>query len=454
MDFVTIFFLLIPLIALYVRTPSGVIPAHTAALDLGETVLLSALYFAAALLVFRIYLARRLAKARKGSGEVTLKAGRANNIFVYGLTALFFVEIHVLRIKESFETLFFSSEVFLISDLLLLSPFLLPFLLFRANTSLVLLESRGIQATWRSEFLRQCRTVGILLLPQLLYLNLYRTIVSDVPGLDRWFEAHPLYGFVVAGTLLFILFVLSPFFIRLLFARIELAQHPAGPELAPRLSALANRSGIALDRVFVWLTGKRRIANAAVSGLFGRQRTVFLTDHLLSSLNSDEVVAVVAHEVGHARLKHLFFNFLLAMTSGIFVIWGLVLLAGMVHSQEEVGIVVIGLEIIYIFLVFGAFARRFEKQADLYAAYVTGSPRTVASALLRLAATNHVSVRRGSITHPSIHARVQRLGRLLERYGTDLSRPIRRAKLANGATAVFLVVAFALTIFLLDYLPL
>jgi len=454
MDFVTIFFLLVPLIALYVRTPSGPVPAEAALLDLGEALLLSALYFSAALLVFRIYLARRLAKARGGAGEATLKAGRANNFFVYGLTGLFFLEVHLLRLKESFEALFFSSELFVISDLILLAPFLVPFLLFRANTSHVVLQLRGIATTYRAELLRQCRTVGILLLPQLLYLNLYRTIVSDIPGLDRWFEQHPLYGFVVAGTLLFILFVLSPYFIRLLFARIELNQHPAGPALGPRLSDLAQRTGIALDRVFVWLTRQRRIANAAVSGLFGRQRTVFVTDHLLASLNSDEVLAVVAHEVGHAKLKHLYFNFLLAMTSGIFVIWGLVLAADVVQSQEEVGFLVIALELVYIFFVFGSFARRFEKQADLYAAYITGSPRIVGSALLRLASANQISVRRGSITHPSIHARVERLGKLHEKYGNDLTRPLRRAKFANGVIAFLFVAAFAGTIFLLDYLPL
>jgi Zn-dependent protease with chaperone function len=235
---------------------------------------------------------------------------------------------------------------------------------------------------------------------------------------------------------------------------VNLADYPGGAELAPALESLARRTGVALDRVHVWLTRERKIANAAVSGLFRRQRAVFLTDYLLKRLSRDEIVAVVAHELGHAKFHHLVFNFLLAIMSGVFVIWGIVGMSSWLETQQDVGFAIVALEAFYILGVFGLFARRFERQADLYAAYVTRSPRTVANALLQLARANNVSVRRGSITHPSIHSRIKRLTKLARDFGDDLSRPVRGAVLGNVVIALTLIVLFIYTVAHLEDLPL
>lgn len=454
MDFVTIFLLLIPVIALYVRAPTAFVTTGDAALNLGLIAVITLLFLGIATAFMHLYIFRRTRRAATRDEEVSLRLGRANQLFVYGLAGLYFATVHYLLLKESFEAIFFPSEWFLVSDLLLLQPFLVPFVLFRAWVSTIGLRVRGRHVSYREELGRQIRTTSILLAPQLLYLNLYRSIIQDIPGLDRHFAEHPLMGFVVAGTLLFTLFVFSPYFIRLLFARVDLARHPGGVELLPMLDSLARRTNIALDRVHVWLTRERRIANAAVSGLFRRQRAVFLTDHLLRSLTSSEVVAVVAHELGHTRFLHLLFNFLLAIMSGIFVIWGLVLMTDVIHSQEEAGIAIVLLEVVYISVVFGLFARRFERQADLYAAHATGSAELVCSALLKLAMANGVSVKKASLTHPSIHARIKRLAALSRKHQGNFKRPVAIAVVANAGIAVGLIALFAYTIMKLSELPL
>lgn len=446
MDFVTIFLLLIPVIALYVRAPTAFVTPGEAALNLGLIAVISLLFLGLAIAFMHLYIFRRTRDAASRDTEVTLRLGRANQFFVYGLAGLYFAHVHYLLLKESFEALFFSSEWFLVSDLILLLPFLVPFALFRAWVSTISLQVRGRQVSYRNELLRQVRTTSILLAPQLLYLNVYRSIIQDIPGLDRTFAQHPFLGFVVAGTLLFTLFVFSPYFIRLLFPRVDLAHHPAGKDLLPMLETLARRSRIALDRVHVWLTQERRIANAAVSGLFRRQRAVFLTDHLLNSLTLPEVVAVVAHELGHARFLHLLFNFLLAIMSGVFVIWGMFLFADFIQSQEEMGIAIVLLEVIYITIVFGLFARRFERQADLYAAHATGSSQLVCSALLKLAMANGVSVKKASLTHPSIHTRIKRLAALSRKCEGNFRRPLAKAYLANAGIALGLLSLFAYTL--------
>jgi Zn-dependent protease with chaperone function len=454
MDFVTIFLLLIPVIALYVRAPIAFVATGDAALNLALIATITLLFLGISIAFMHLYIFRKTRRAAVRDVEVTLRLGRANMFFVCGLATLYFAHVHYLLMKESFEAILFSSEWFILSDLILLQPFLLPFVIFRAWVSTLGLRIKGREVGYRSELYRQVRTTSILLAPQLLYLNLYRSIIQDIPGLDRVFSEHPLMGFVVAGTLLFTLFVFSPYFIRLLFARVDLAEHPGGEELLPMLNSLARRSRIALDRVHVWLTKERRIANAAVSGLFRRQRAVFLTDHLLHCLKPSEVVAVVAHELGHARFLHLLFNFLLAIMSGIFVIWGLFLLSDYVQSQEEVGFAIVLLEVVYITVVFGLFARRFERQADLYAAHATGSAELVCSALLKLATANGTSIKKGSLTHPSIHARVKRLAALSRRYKGDFTRPLAKAYVANAVIALGLLCLFAYTMMELSNMPL
>ena len=195
MDFVTIFLLLIPVIALYVRAPIAFVTAGDAALNLALIAIITLLFTGIAIAVMHFYIFRKTRRAAQRDEEVTLRLGRASSFFVFGLAALYFAYVHYLLMKESFEAIIFSSEWFIVSDLILLQPFLVPFVLFRAWVSTLGLRIKGREVGYRSELYRQVRTTSILLAPQLLYLNLYRSIIQDIPGLDRVFAEHPLMGF-------------------------------------------------------------------------------------------------------------------------------------------------------------------------------------------------------------------------------------------------------------------
>lgn len=453
MDLSTVFMLLVPLITLYMRDTNMAVPEPLAWKNLALAVVLSTLFAVAGVLVLRFVITRFIRRRNRGGpGSASMKVGRLGALYAVGLAGLYFFEVHHLDLKGSFETLFFSSRVFLVSDLLLICPFLLPLLVFRGEISVWLLTLRGIDTGRLAQMRNQARTIGVLLVPQLLYLNCYRLLSEDVPGTSELLERHPMLNFLLAGVLLFVLFLVSPYFIRLLFKRIDLEQFPGGVSLLPRIEALSERAGMKLGRTVVWLTGERKVANAAVSGIFGRQRTVFLTDHIIASLELPELLGVVAHEVGHAKFKHLLFNFLLAIMTGVFVLWTFVLVSPWVDTNEQTGMTVIGLQLTYVVLVFGFFARRFERQADLYAAHIIGGPRLVGTALLKLARLNGVSVKRTTITHPSIYKRVKALARLEKKYGADLAVPVRRAVWLNRGLALFLVSALIATIAFVEYL--
>ena len=79
-------------------------------------------------------------------------------------------------------------------------------------------------------------------------------------------------------------------------------------ELKNSITQYANKVGFKLDKIFVIDGSKRSTkANAYFSG-FGSQKRITLYDTLINDLNDEEIVAVLAHEVGHYKKKHIIFN--------------------------------------------------------------------------------------------------------------------------------------------------
>jgi STE24 endopeptidase len=79
-------------------------------------------------------------------------------------------------------------------------------------------------------------------------------------------------------------------------------------ELRHKISAYAETVGFKLNKIFVIDGSKRSTkANAYFSG-FGSEKRVTLYDTLINDLDDDEIVAVLAHEVGHYKKKHIIFN--------------------------------------------------------------------------------------------------------------------------------------------------
>jgi STE24 endopeptidase len=259
----------------------------------------------------------------------------------------------------------------------------------------------------------------------------------------RYTDRFPSLHYAMSGVLLFLLFALSPLFVRLLFPRVPLQQYdPESPLIAP-LGQMANRANVTLGRVDVWRTGAMRMANAAVTGIWGGHRRVFVTDSLLRELPVPELLAVLAHEMGHVHFRHLLINFLLAISTGMVSIWFIWLVADFVSSELILTLGIFGLQIGYILVVFSFFLRRFEHQADLYAAHIVGRPDWICNALLRLAHVNGTPMTKSSITHPSIHSRIDRIRWEVDKNGLDLSGPLTKFKLFNIAVvcAVFLFIA-------------
>ena len=92
--------------------------------------------------------------------------------------------------------------------------------------------------------------------------------------------------------------VLFPIFYK--FAPLE------NEELKARLVRLGERAGTKVRGVYQWkLSEKSKKANAALTGL-GNTRRIILADTLLANYSTDEIEAVLAHELGHHVHRHIF----------------------------------------------------------------------------------------------------------------------------------------------------
>ncbi len=150
--------------------------------------------------------------------------------------------------------------------------------------------------------------------------------------------------------------------------------------LRTAISNYAKTVGFSLDKIFVIDGSKRSTkANAYFSG-FGSEKRVTLYDTLINDLDEEEVVAVLAHEVGHYKCKHIVFNLLASVILTGFTLYVLSLLIGNPMLSEALGVAIpsfhIGLIAFAILysplseitgLIMNWFSRKFEYQADDYA---------------------------------------------------------------------------------------
>src|SRR5690554_4833681 len=111
------------------------------------------------------------------------------------------------------------------------------------------------------------------------------------------------------------------------------------PDMAERINALLKRCGFSVKGLYV-MDGSRRSAhgNAYFTG-FGNARRIVFFDTLLSRLNGDEVEAVLAHELGHFKHRHILRRMLLSFAFSLvfFVLLGW--LSGQFWFYDGLGVV-------------------------------------------------------------------------------------------------------------------
>ncbi len=297
----------------------------------------------------------------------------------------------------------------------------------------------------------------------ILFPWFFITVLSDLielfagPGL-RDFLNRPLGEMAFVLIFLIVLSIFFPFLIKTWW---QCQPLPEGAKQKVLLS-FCQEMGAPFREIFLWPAFGGKMLTAGVMGLVRRFRYLLITPALMDLLEPEELVGVVAHEIGHIRKKHLLFY--------LFFFVGYVLLAVFFsqwisrqvlrypafleflssfkgYSEDLFSVVLIlpmaiGL-ILYFRFLFGFFMRNFERQADLFSLEILGSPWPLIRSLEKIGYSSGQGRNLPSWHHFSIAQRVD----FLEQVNRQPGLAGRHKKKITWAVGLFFFLLIGLGVY-------
>jgi len=242
---------------------------------------------------------------------------------------------------------------------------------------------------WLTDFLKSIALSTVL---TAIVLSIGLWLIQSSP--DYWWIW--VWGFFLIFSL-FMMYI-SPYVIEPLFNKFTPIEEP---ELEDRIKNLMQKADISVSRVFRMDASKRsRHTNAYFSGI-GKVKRIILYDTLLEKMNHNEILAVLAHEAGHWKKRHILKMIIAAEVVsfiGIYFSFRILqtdFLADLFQIQKAtfyaklVLLGFIGGILSFPFTPLGSYvSRRFERQADKFAYELTENREAMASALIKLSRDN------------------------------------------------------------------
>ncbi|MCB9033586.1 MAG: M48 family metallopeptidase [Chitinophagales bacterium] len=201
-------------------------------------------------------------------------------------------------------------------------------------------------------------------------------------------------------------------------------------DLRTKIEQFAQRVQFPLTNIFVIDGSKRSTkANAYFSGL-GKQKTIVLYDTLIEKQTDDELVSVLAHEIGHYKKKHIYQSIIISLVNMGITLFLLSLFLNTPIANKVVGIdsttsifyiglIVFGLLYSPISTITGilmnVFSRKNEFEADAYAKENIGTGEHLITALKKLSSENlsHLNPHKWFVflnySHPPLSQRIEKL---------------------------------------------
>lgn len=199
-------------------------------------------------------------------------------------------------------------------------------------------------------------------------------------------------------------------------------------ELAEKINDLAHKEGLKVKGIFQMDAEKRsRHTNAYLSGL-GKTKRIVLYDTLLASHEDDEILAVLAHEIGHLKKGHIrkqliimgFASLILLFLASRMISWDALYHSfGFSAMPVYAGLFLIAViwEPAGFFLspLSMAVSRKFEREADLYSFKILKTAKPLVDALRKMAVDNLSNLRphplyvKFNYSHPPLVERIKSL---------------------------------------------
>ncbi|MFP3869434.1 MAG: M48 family metallopeptidase [Syntrophobacteria bacterium] len=269
---------------------------------------------------------------------------------------------------------------------------------------------------WLSDLVKSI-VISTVLLAALVAAGLYLVDLSP-----QWWWLW------VWGVFLFVsifLMYISPYLIEPLFFRFEPLQIE---ELESDIRALVEKTGLKVNHVLqVDASRRSRHSNAYFSGI-GRVKRIVLFDTLLESMSHREILAVLAHELGHWKKRHILKRIILTEAAALgasflafkMLAWeGLPQVVGLQQGSFYVRVAVLGflgsLLVFPLAPVVSFISRSHEWEADRFACELTGRPLDLAGALVKLSRENLANLHPHPLyaafyySHPPVVERVRAL---------------------------------------------
>jgi len=165
-------------------------------------------------------------------------------------------------------------------------------------------------------------------------------IGGGILALITWFYQLTTTLFWIYAWILISVFTLfmNLFYSKLIVPLFNKQKPLASGELKNEIESFAKKIGFKLNNIFVIDGSKRSTkANAYFSG-FGSQKRITLYDTLINDLTNDEIVAVLAHEVGHYKRKHIIYNLIASIILTGFTLYLLSLMVGNIYLSQALGV--------------------------------------------------------------------------------------------------------------------
>jgi len=279
--------------------------------------------------------------------------------------------------------------------------------------------NRQTAGLWWSDWLKST-LISLLLVAALAAGALF--LVQAAPH-SWWFWVSAL----ISSVSLLLTF-LSPYLIEPLFNRMEPVDQ-AG--LSDGIRALTERAGVHVGRVLKVDASRRSSHSNAYFTGFGREKRVVLFDTLLAQMSEPQILAVLAHELGHWKKHHVLVRLIamqVLLVAGAYLCFlflpsaAVPALVGLNAASFPARVAILAVAASQLLWpltpLFSAWSRHDEREADRFASDLHGAPLDLAAALAKLGTENlsnlhpHPLYAAFYYSHPPLAERINTLRQL------------------------------------------
>jgi len=388
---------------------------------------------------------------------------RITNLSMIKAIIIFTLEIYIFDLKVIVMSVFRLGGITFAGDIIVLSIFILHFAIIwywgykTAGGIVYLSESAG-------KFISDNIKFNLAIVIPWLILTLGTDVLKllNIAWITKN-SSSPLFQLMFFALFLLIFLIIGPLLIIKLWDCKPLKEG----ELRDKILEFTEKEGISFKEILSWNSLSKSLMTAGVLGYFPFFRYLLITPELMKILSTEEIIAVVSHETGHVRRKHILYYLLLfvgfaVISSGLMNIIYLMILSSplginLITGQADIlgispfhflaGTFSIMMFILYFRFVFGYFMRNFEREADIYCFDSGIDPDQLVSSFEKL--EGGIKEKRGSNWHHfSIGERIE----FLEKCKNDRSEiAIHKKKVKKSVLGY---VAILMTILVLTMNPL